>query len=341
MNNLLIRADANPNIGMGHIMRCLSIADAATNFGFVVSFVTADDNVRSLIIDRGYKAVILNSDYINMEDELRFWPDESYDVVIVDSYFVTSTYFQRLKSKVGESGIIVYIDDLADFPYPVDILINYNAYADFHTYSNLYSCMKMPRMMLGPTYVPLRSMFRKVELKVQPKKVGNVLISTGGADSAHIALSLVKSFPTKFNYHLLIGAMNSDKSEIERLAQTNEHIILHENVSNMKSLISFCDIAVSAAGSTLYEICACGVPLITYVIADNQILGAETFGKLGLAENLGDVRILNDCATKIITAIEEIASDYKKRVNVGMQMQKMIDGLGADRIIKALLKSNI
>jgi len=63
-----------------------------------------------------------------------------------------------------------------------------------------------------------------------------------------------------------------------------------ENVQDMRGLICSMDLIVSAAGSTLYEICACGVPLITFVTADNQIRGAEAFSSLGLAVNIGDLR---------------------------------------------------
>lgn len=325
---IYIRADANPNIGMGHIMRCLSIADVIRGSGNDVTFIMADDEVKQFVKNREYKVVVLNSDYKNMEDELPMWESISADLIIVDSYFVTGKYLSTLKKKAK----LVYIDDLAVFPYPVDVLVNYNAYGSDIDYHCLYNmgAVEEPEYILGPEYAPLRSMFYGVEKKRQKRKVRNVLLSTGGSDPEHVALQIVKENPTDYTYHILVGNMNSDKKEIERLAGRN--IVVHKNVADMKSLISEMDIAVSAAGSTMYEICACGVPLIIYVLADNQILGAKAFEKIGLAENLGDMRQVEKPAEVICTCVEKLADDFVGRKVMGTHMQKMIDGYGADRI---------
>lgn len=328
---ILIRADANPEIGMGHIMRCLSIADAAVISGYEVTFILADNGVKSLVEERGYQTIILNSDYTDMGNEI--WPELNPDLVIVDSYYITSAYLEYLHQKYK----LVYIDDLAAFSYPVDILVNYNAYGPRVDYHRLYTNSQFaePKYILGVSYAPLRSMFRDIEKRTQKENVKNILISTGGSDPDHFALEIVKAKPRKYTYHILVGSMNTDKEEIRRLAQAN--MVIHENISDMASLIKDMDIAVSAAGSTLYEICACGVPLITYVLADNQIKGAEAFNELGLAVNLGDMRSVKDPCEKIISRVEELAVDYRKRVDTGFRMQDMIDGLGAERMIKEIL----
>lgn len=342
---IYIRADANQSIGMGHIMRCLSIADAFHNLGHVVTFILADDSVEQLVINRNYKAIVLYSDYQVMETELPLWDSqgvpssEGEDIIIVDSYFVSPFYLLSLERRVG-NGKLVYIDDLAAFPYPVDILVNYNVYGQELDYHDLYlnSDAKEPKFILGCSCAPLREMFRGIEQRMQEREVKEVLISTGGSDPEHIALSIVKSEPKNYNYHILIGAMSPDKDKIERLAGENEHIVLHENVVDMRGLINRCDIAVSAAGSTLYEICACGVPLITYIFADNQIRAAEAFQKLGVAINLGDMRKENSPAEKVLIAIEKLSYDYERRCSVGNRMQNMIDGFGADRMVEKILK---
>lgn len=336
---IYIRADANLKVGMGHIMRCLSIADAFYSVGINSTFILADDGVESLVISRGYQVVILHSDYEHMETELPLWESQSVkttDYIIIDSYFVSDYYLCELKRKII-NGKLIYIDDLAAFPYSVDILVNYNVYGIHLDYTLLYTTVNLgiPQLILGPNYAPLRSMFKGLSKKVQPKKVKNILISTGGSDLLHLALSIVKAKPDNYSYHVLIGALNNDKEEIEKLA--GENIILHENVTDMKALIEGADIAVSAAGSTLYEICACGVPLITYVSADNQILGAEAFSNLGLAVNLGDMRTEKLLAKKILAAVEKLSNDYEKRCRVGIRMQEMIDGFGADRMVREIV----
>ncbi len=365
--NILIRADANKAIGMGHIMRTVSIAASFRTAGCNVEFIIADDSVSELISNRGYKAIILNSDYQRMDDELALWPQDIHaDLIIVDSYYVTVDYLRSLKSRLkATNGKLVYIDDVYSFPYPVDILIDYNAYATKSIYDKLYEVSERPQLILGPTYAPLRSMFRDVPKKVQPEDVRNVLISTGGSDELHLALAILQYLHDQLGredavkrtescvYHFLIGAMNTDKEALYSLASTQnrDRIMLHENVSDMKSLISSCDLAISAAGSTLYEIAVCGVPLITFSLADNQIHGAEAFERLGLALNVGDLRdpesidhnsvmsgTLDDGAVdRILTAVKELSGNYERRVAMSSQMQDMIDGFGADRMVAEIL----
>lgn len=360
---IYIRTDANPNIGMGHIMRCLSIADAFHELGNPLIFILADEHILPLITTRGYKAIILHSDYNDMEAELSLWKLQdiaSADLIIVDSYYATAGYLKLLKTRMGKKGKLVYLDDLVSFPYPVDILVNYNASAKLSIYESLYKSdiVDMPQLILGCSFAPLRSMFRGVAKKKQPEKVKNILISTGGADKLHLSNSLVRALLEKesgkeYTYHFLLGTMNTDKKEIRSLVQGHNNFILHENVSDMRSLLEKMDLAVAAAGSTLYEICACGVPLITYTIADNQIPGAEAFHFLGLAMNIGDLRESSTAASsavvsgklssssveQIISAVEERSSDYGWRMEVGYKMQEMIDGFGAVRLAKKILRS--
>ena len=329
---VFIRADANPNIGMGHIIRCLSIADSFSAKGHMVTFVLADDKMDDFVKQHGYKTVILHSVYTRMDEEL--WPEMDTEIIIVDSYYVTASYLWNLRKK---AGLLVYMDDMNAFSYPVDVVVNYNAYGPYLDYESAYIGTDRPLFILGPAYAPLRRMFRGIEKKIQRKVAEDVLISTGGSDPEHISLKFIMTGPTGFRYHILLGNMNQDREEIERWAQGNPGIVLHENVTDMKNLISRMDIAVSAAGSTLYEICACGVPLITFSFADNQIPGAKAFEKLGLAICVGDMREEADPSRRILSAVEKLGNDYERRTNIGIRMQELVDGLGADRLVNKIV----
>ena len=358
---ILIRADANRAIGMGHIMRCLSIADAFTSASNMVSFILSDDTVKNLVKSRGYETIILQSDYRAMDAELSRWPSITSNVIIVDSYYVTADYLRSLQNRMKESaGKLVYIDDVYKFPYPVDILVDYNAYASHSTYIGLYRDSTAPQLILGPTYTPLRSMFQNIPKRIQKDKVKNILISTGGSDELHLAIALLRGIMLRETrgvqdnkyYHFLLGAMNADKEEIKKLSEGRENIVLHEKVADMKGLIECMDLAISAAGSTLYEISACGVPLITYSLADNQIPGAEAFEKLELAVNVGDLRdpesidpalvmsgtLSSDAAERLLVAADELCYDYERRVAMGIRMQDLIDGYGADRMVQRIVE---
>lgn len=358
MGLYFFRADANSNIGMGHVMRCLSIADAVVARGHEVVFLLADNSVADVVTTRGFKCCILYSDYTNMESELDNWPVErSADVVFVDSYYVTREYLIGIKKKLSKSKL-AYLDDVATFAYPVDCLVNYNAYGPDLDYQKFYcdGGAQLPKLILGPKFAPLRAMFQGIPSRTIDKDVKKVLISTGGADEFHIALGLISHIGATlpdvygFKFHFLLGAMNEDKQKIYELSQGISAVFLHEKVDNMRGLIESCDMVVSAAGSTMYEICACGVPMITYSLADNQKAGASAFGKLGLAVSLGDLRIPDsvdsslvfsgelkeDALETILDAVERLAADYDLRCSMGKRMQKLIDGRGAERIVEAV-----
>lgn len=335
-----IRADGNSNIGMGHIMRCLSIADSFKAKGMKPTYVIADDGFEPLIKERGFQFIVLGTAYDHMEEEMTKWSPEEGSIVLVDSYYVIDKYLRWVKSQIGESGRLVYLDDVYSFAYPVDELINYNAYGESEDYKKIYANagVPSPKLILGLGYAPLRTMFRGIEKRLQPQQVKNVLVSTGGSDPLHLALRItkyLKSNPSEYNFHILLGKMNQDKEEIQR--NVGENVVLHENVVDMKSLISSCDIAVSAAGSTMYEIFSCGVPFITYSTADNQIFGAECLDKKGIAHNCGDFRLIESPETIIINAVEKLAADYDRRVRVGAKMQELVDGYGADKIVEEII----
>ena len=341
---ILFRADGNPKIGMGHIMRCLSVADTFGRNGEQSVFVLADSRLKEFIADRGHEAVVLNTDYENMpgETDLLKGLIKKYRprCLFIDSYYVTKEYLAELKRLVKT----VYIDDLAAFAYPADILINYNIYAESIDYHTLYERenVTLPRLLLGVEFAPLREEFANAEKKAVSEKCRNVLISTGGADPVHLALKLAEYIANGshdgLTYHFIIGAANTDKEKIKITAEHSDNIVLHSNVKNMKELICSCDLTVSAAGSTLYEICACGVPLITYVLADNQTAGAKAFEEKGLAVNCGDIRNNEDPAKLLYGTIIKYSSD--KDALSGMKKKaEIIDGLGAYRIIDFVLRT--
>ena len=136
---ILIRVDGNETIGLGHMMRCLSVADALKKHGTEVMFVTADDKCVALLDRRGYPHITLNTDYSEMNSEadrlLELIAGYQPKAVLVDSYFVTESYLHHLKS----AARLIYMDDLAAFAYPADVLINYNIFADPEAYQQLYS----------------------------------------------------------------------------------------------------------------------------------------------------------------------------------------------------------
>lgn len=333
---ILFRADGNPQIGSGHIMRCLSLADGLLNIGQDAVFVTADNYMRDVIRRRGYGCIVLRTEYDRMEDELPVLLPVLRELqprcTVLDSYFVTPRYMAAIRQEAP----LVYIDDLNAFDYPADLVINYTLYGDKLPYP------ENKRYLLGPQYALLRKEFQNVPARRAAEQVRNVLLSTGGADFEHVALKCVQYLLGQpaghIIYHVILGAMNQDIPEIERISARCPCILLHRNVTDMRSLMLQCDAAVSAGGTTLFELCACGLPTVTYVLADNQIMNAASFEEAGLMLYAGDVRKDRYFAERIFERLEMLVRDQPLRQHIAGRMQALVDGNGAIHLAKVMLK---
>ena len=358
----LIRADGNAEIGVGHVMRCLSIADALKEKNKEVVFAAADYNMKTVIESRGFSCIVLESDYKNMMSD--FDNDTFVDIInqsesiIIDSYYVSDEYFNRIrgirKEQQDNTGYkIIYIDDLCEKAHPVDVLINYNIYADIEKYRSLYSANDnksvMTEFVIGSQYIPLRKEFSSISKIRIKEKVTDVLVMTGGADMHHVALNLIKKLKEVISgsdskrikdicFRFVIGAMSADYSSILNELAGSKNIVLHKDVKNIWTLMCSCDIAVSAAGTSLYELCACGVPTITYVLADNQMNGEEAFIENKVMLSIGDIRIEEKYCEKIISSVLDLADDYSLRKQMADRGASITDGSGARKIANLLIR---
>ena len=189
---LYIRADGNTEIGMGHVMRCLSIAEAVAEMDGQPKpvFLTADEGCCHLISDRGFQSIVLNTDYRDMMSELPQLAkllDKENDIILVDSYQVSEEYYMAL----GQLAKVACLEDMGE-PYPVDLLINYNIYgtqleANYQKQSGddrESTCHdRHPgQVLLGVEYMPLRKAFQLPSKYVVKDKVTDVTITTGGSD---------------------------------------------------------------------------------------------------------------------------------------------------------------
>ena len=350
---VFFRADGNPIVGLGHIMRDLSIADAFREIGEDCCFLLADNRLSELINNRGYNVEVLNSNYDSMNYELeatiRIIDKESrVSAFIIDSYSVTDYYLSSLHSFCKRHEVVmVYVDDLLSFPYPCDFLLNYNIYASLKEYKKLYKESDEPIFMLGTSFAPLRTEFQGLADKIVRERGSDVLISTGGSDNEHFGIELIKiiiEHPelTDINFHFVIGMMNSDREVFKAIAENEKNILFHYNVKSMSELMQSCDVAISAAGSTLYELCAVQTPTISYILADNQISGAKEFDQMGVVLNAGDIHKCGkkELAKSIIMRTVNLLKDYKGRSLISKKMKEIVDGNGARRIAIQIAKKD-
>ena len=341
---IAIRADANKHIASGHVMRCLSIADAFFSLGEEVIFYTSDEYAAQMISNRGFRVVSLHNDWNSKDSETELLISElkkfNPRLLLVDSYQVTSKYLAELRKVVK----LAYLDDLNAFDYPVDIVINYSIYAEDFNYP------QNKKYLLGIRYVPLRKQFdisdealdRAIEARIKNKQI---LITTGAADPYRLAAKIIESIinePSLDNYTIVvIKGRFWDESELnvilKCLKESGERIKIYENIENMSDIMLRSTMAVSAGGSTLYELCACCVPTVTFSYADNQLGNVRGFANRGIMPYAGDVRTTRDIIQKIIQNLLTCQENNDIINQVIEKMHNLNCGSGAINLAKEVL----
>ncbi len=332
---IFIRADANEKIGTGHVMRCMAIADAMKQCGQQVCFLIADKEGSRLLKDRNQEYLVLNTDYTALEEELpvlrRIFREKRPDFLLVDSYYATPEYFREIRKDVP-TGLL---DDGVLTGYPVDVLINYNIFASDVLYRAAGETGT--KYLLGPGYVPLRKEFTEVDYTVR-EKAERVLITTGGSDQYNLGTKLLKSAlagpdTADLRYTVISGAFNTHLNELQELANRHENVRVCSNVGNMSELMRESDLAVSAGGSTMYELSAAGVPVICFSFVDNQERIVRGFAERELVGFAGNYLAQGEAMTEeIVYHLDRLAADWQLRKSYSQKLRKLVDGQGALRI---------
>lgn len=123
------------------------------------------------------------------------------------------------------------------------------------------------------------------------------------------------------------------------MAEEDSSIRIYQDIPDVYRMMHCCDLGVSAGGTTLTELCACGVPTIAFVMAENQRYGVEVFAKKGLVRYAGDIQKDGSAVTaKIISEVIKLKDDYILRKTMGEKGKEVVDGKGAERIAKGIAK---
>lgn len=346
-----IRADANDIVATGHIMRCITIAKQMQARGEEVCFFLADEYGISMLEENDFSYVVLDTDWEKPMGEIEVLAEQlctkNIKKVLFDSYRMTKEYFFELRKQTKGTVAFAYIDDLFEEIYPVEVLINYNAYHSQFPYAGRYLVEetlladgKRTRLCLGPEYVPLREEFGKTDLSEGDENT--VLLSCGGGDTLQALYGILENavrderFANTF-FHVVVGRFHQKKELLEELAQEYKRIVLHHNVSRMAELMEQNCIAVSAAGTMLYELCAMERPTVFFITADNQRYDSDFFAEDERMVFAGDLRIKRDaCIDEILDGMAALLTDSQKRRVMKEKLRLVTDGRGALRIAEAL-----
>lgn len=335
-----IRVDANDTVATGHVMRCITIARKLMQAGSKVIFYTADEYTGEMLEQTGLQYVCLHTKWDDMEQEIPLLRKEleraGCDKLLIDSYQVTEKYFEGLHDLCK----LIYIDDCFEEIYPVDMIINYNAYHVRFPYKSAYA--GKAKLLLGTSYVPLREEFGAIPQ--DSDEAPHILLSSGGGDMYNAMAGILRvamkdETLRQAVFHVVVGGFNRNAEELRKLAEGNPNICLHERVEHMAQLMSICTAAVSAAGTMLFELSAMQVPTVFFVSADNQQYDHEFFAQDGRMLYAGDIRTDRDgCLEKICGQLRQLLEDGDMREAMKRKLHEVTDGNGAQRIAAEILR---
>ena len=339
-----IRADANETVAAGHMMRCITIAQQIIKMGGQVLFITADGQADDMLSRAEMEHVCLHTRWDHMEEELPVLREvvqlAGIRTLLVDSYQVTPAYFEELREFVKAACI----DDCFEQVFPVDALINYNAYHTRFPYEEIYG--DKTKLLLGTDYVPLREEFGVTKIKDAPKekKFFSVFLASGGGDAHNAILGILQRVVQMQElktvvFHVVVGAYHPQGDAIEAFAGTCENVKVHRPCHDMAGLMADCDAAVSAAGTMLFELCAMQVPTVFFQSADNQRYDREFFEEEERMLFAGDIRRDREgCIGAVCEGLKRLVFDTALRERMAGRLARVTDGLGAERIAGEIMK---
>lgn len=312
---VVFRVDASLEIGTGHVMRCLALADALRVLGGECVFICRrhKGNLLELIGRSGYRSVGLNLPKANIqagENSLSYWEwlganwredaietarcvkefnnDERPDWLIVDHYAIDKRWEEFMRPRVKR---IMAIDDLADRMHDCDFLLDQNLGRSAKDYVDLLN--SDVRTFIGPRFALLRPEFSawrgRSRLRRNPPVFKNILISMGGIDkdnATSIVLDALKNCTWLKQLHITVvmGAgspwLSFVKDKTKQMPWPTQVVV---GAKNMAELMAECDFSIGAAGSTSWERCCLGLPSVQVALAENQKLISKALDSAGAA----------------------------------------------------------
>ena len=273
----VLRADASSSIGVGHVMRSLSLGEALLDEGFGVELVSFElaPSLQSLAASCGITVVELSCAPRSNEDA-QFVLQRNANIVVVDGYEFSREFFAVLEAS---STPFAVVDDNAETnAHSPSAVINQNPHASASMYAHLQS---NPKLLLGLQYAMVRKEVREVGAMNLSSREGEVFVAMGGADFLGLTAPIVEALAeTGLQIRVAVGHANTQRAQIQKLADQFGHVTLIEQQDYVSSLAS-AHVAILAAGSSLWEACAVGTPSIGLVVADNQFASANAAKKLG------------------------------------------------------------
>lgn len=245
--------------------------------------------------------------------------------IVFDHYQVDSWFIEELRKVSPRELKLVAIGNTA----PLSNALNLAIRQTIRTESRHHR-----KELRGPEYLLMRKMFRnRPEREIAPV-VRRVLVTLGGSRTGSLPL-ILKALNRPFGHGPLEVFIAGPKLEHCRLPGTVHQFIPLGLVQDMVGLLESVDFAITACGTTLYQMAACGLPAIGIAVADNQVQQAFDFAEAGLIHFLGPLDTVKE--TDIVEAVSKMIGNPEERRAMSISGQRLVDGCGALRCAEALL----
>ncbi len=337
---LLIRADGNAKIGIGHIMRSMTIATAFKKHGFECFYVSSSPVNREIFERYGFSVTEVNYPYdqktmTEAEELCRFIQKKSVGFVLIDGYYIGNDYLSLLRRYAA----VICINSTRK-KLSADFVINENIAGDREYFDSLY-LGSGTKLLLGTEYTPVRQEFSQISYSLSAE-VNNVLITTGGGDQYNFMtqfLEKIKNEPkyAKLHFTFISGACNDYYEELCRAAYEIPNVTILRDVVNMSEVMGGADLAISTGGTTVLELAAVGVPTIGMAVAADQEAGLNFMHNIGMLKFAGKITDA-DFWNRLFVYFDKLLADAKMRQNIHAKGRHLIDGKGAERIFREVVR---
>lgn len=362
--NIAFRTDASLQIGTGHVMRCLTLAEALQAAGAQCHFICRElpDNLIAQILQRGFTVSVLpmaterpiiNEVSVETQSNYAAWlgadwatdaaqtkvsvGERAVDWLIVDHYALDARWEQALQPLCRK---LMVIDDLADRPHDCDLLLDQNLGRDAGDYSQLVpeGCT----VLAGPPYALLRPEFaglrdESLRRRAAPR-LEHLLITMGGVDQADATGKVLEALqdcqlPADLRITVVMGQHAPWLDRVQLLAkQMRQPTEVKINVKNMAQLMTDSDLAIGAAGSTSWERCCLGLPTLIVVLAENQRSCAAALVISGSVKALDSVETIPQALQSMLNSL--VTTDVL--IQLSKKSYLITDGQGTSRVMEAL-----
>jgi UDP-2,4-diacetamido-2,4,6-trideoxy-beta-L-altropyranose hydrolase len=345
--------DSSETIGNGHLMRCLTLAEALRTQGAKITFIIQKLPGDSIpyVRSKGFSVIALSrsktfrrtskqdTDAEGTRRGLQRLP--RVDLLVVDHYGLDRTWESAMRPWVRR---LMVIDDLANRKHDCDILLDPNIQSSSnHRYKRLVPADAV--CLLGPRYALLRPQFvhgRARAHRVRDGAIQRVLVAFGGTDPSNetekaVRALLTKGSPSDLKLDVVVGAANPHRQRIQRLCKLEKRLSFHVQVENMAKRMSSADLAIGGGGVMAYERCAMGLPSLVIILSKDQEPIVAGLARRGALKNLGWYsRVTAAILRKEVRSMRSHAAAVRQMSRKALQVMRAGTRSGVEQVIAVL-----